>query len=144
MRVSKATEDDLLAIESIEGECFGLEAWTRDMIKSDFNVRSLYQVVRTDEDDIAGYASLLLLDTEAELLRIAVRKRYRKKGYGKALMSAIIGLCEDKGFEKLYLEVKDSNEPAMSLYKAFGFCEVARRKEYYKDGADAVIMSRIL
>ncbi len=143
MRVSKATEDDLRAIESIEGECFGIEAWTRDMIKSDFNVRSFYQVIRTDEDDVAGYASLLLLDTEAELLRIAVRKRYRKKGYGKALMSAVIEYCEDKGFEKLYLEVKDSNEPAMLLYKSFGFCEVARRKGYYKDG-DAVIMSRIL
>ena len=114
------------------------------MIQSDFNQRSLYKVVRTDDGDIAGYISLLLLEGEAELLRIAVKKRYRKKGFGKALLEAVIEECNDRALEKLYLEVKDTNEQAKRLYLSEGFCEVARRKAYYKDGADAVIMSRLL
>ena len=143
MRVECAVEGDLKEIVAIEGECFGDEAWTKEMIQSDFNQRSLYKVVRTD-GDIAGYISLLLLEGEAELLRIAVKKRYRKKGFGKALLEAVIEECNDRALEKLYLEVKDTNEQAKRLYLSEGFCEVARRKAYYKDGADAVIMSRLL
>lgn len=144
MLIEKAIAEDLNEIVSIEGECFGSEAWTREMIKSDFNDRSLYKIVRTDEGQIAGYVSLLLLEAEAELLRIAVKKRYRKKGYGKALLQDVIQECYSRALEKMYLEVKDSNEPAKSLYLAEGFCEVARRKAYYPDGSDAVIMSRML
>ena len=142
--VRDAVKGDLGIIESIEQECFGDEAWSKDMLLGDFNVRSHYKVANTEDGDVAGYASMLLLEGEAEILRIAVRKRYRKKGFGTALLNAIIEECYSRAFEKLHLEVKDSNEPAKAMYIKAGFYEVARRKAYYPDGSDAVIMSRLL
>ena len=45
-----------------------------------------------------------------------------------------------KKVEQIHLEVSEKNTAALALYEKSGFREIARRRKYYKDGSDAVVM----
>jgi ribosomal-protein-alanine N-acetyltransferase len=55
-------------------------------------------------------------------------------------MDFLLGLCRRWGMRDLFLEVRVSNRPAVSLYEGFGFSEMAVRARYYPDGEDARVM----
>lgn len=83
---------------------------------------------------------------EAEILTIAVRRRYRRSGFGRKLLQHHMAQLAAFGVETLFLEVEDGNRPARILYEKRGFSEVGRRNAYYKkpDGtaAAAIVMRR--
>lgn len=81
---------------------------------------------------------------EVSLLNIAVAPSEQGKGYGKALLNHFLEQCESRQAESAWLEVRESNQAAVSLYLAEGFNEVDRRRDYYpteQGREDAVIMS---
>ncbi|AFZ71038.1 ribosomal-protein-alanine acetyltransferase [Caldisphaera lagunensis DSM 15908] len=79
------------------------------------------------------------------VISIAVLPEYRKKGIGTALLKEAISRMKDNyNAESVYLEVRVSNNDAISLYKKMGFEEVRIIKEYYRDGEDAYVMVKIL
>ena len=151
MTIKIATKDDLHDISNIEGECFGSSAYTESMLETDINGKSYVIIARTDLGEPIGYASALMLDlpdkedySEAELLRICIRKKFRKKGLGKQLLKSIIDECKARNFAKIFLEVSSINKAAITLYSEFGFYQVSTRKNYYQDGSDALIYVLIL
>ncbi|MEM1620073.1 MAG: ribosomal protein S18-alanine N-acetyltransferase [Fervidicoccaceae archaeon] len=79
------------------------------------------------------------------VISLAVAERYRRLGIGTALMKeAIEALKNVYKAREVYLEVRVSNKPAISLYEKLGF-EVTRRiPAYYHDGEDAFLMARAL
>ncbi|BCU70416.1 ribosomal protein S18-alanine N-acetyltransferase [Stygiolobus caldivivus] len=82
---------------------------------------------------------------KGHVVSIAVLENFRKMGIGTALlensMKAMKGVYEA---EEVYLEVRVSNSPAISLYKKLGFSEVKVLRHYYADGEDAYLMARPL
>ena len=81
----------------------------------------------------------MILD-ELHILNIAVNKKYREQGLATMLLKKIEQIF---GCGKLMLlEVRVSNSAAMSLYKKLGFKELYRRKNYYPDGEDAIVMEK--
>lgn len=91
---------------------------------------------------IAGFAAFRYAGDEAELLSLAVARKWRCKGVGGALLNAA---CEDLrniAVQHMFLEVEDGNAPALKLYRGLGFIEVARRKAYYPkpDGGAATAL----
>jgi ribosomal-protein-alanine N-acetyltransferase len=97
---------------------------------------------------IAGFALLRLAADEAELVTIAVDRKWRGKGIGRALLAAAFADLMLSPAQKIFLEVADDNAAAIALYRAHGFAEVGRRSGYYPrpDGtpATALVMSRNL
>lgn len=81
---------------------------------------------------------------EAEILTIAVKKHYRRAGFGKKLLQHHLSRLTALGIHALFLEVEEGNAPARALYERRGFVEVGRRNAYYKkaDGsaATAIVM----
>ena len=69
---------------------------------------------------------------------------FRKKGIGKKLVLEVLSMATKKGLEKVFLEVRKSNIPAISLYQSQGFIEFSVRKKYYFDGEDAICMQKEL
>ena len=65
-------------------------------------------------------------------MTIAVAKDARGYGLGKALMRAVMGDLYADRIPKLFLEVDETNEAAVSLYKSLGFKQVGEREAYYK------------
>lgn len=98
--------------------------------------------------DCLGFVLSRAVAGEAEILTIAVSKAARGSGVGAALLGHHLAALAAAGVAKLFLEVEDGNEPALGLYRRFGFVEVGRRASYYRkrDGttANAIIMRRDL
>ncbi len=91
---------------------------------------------------VAGFAMLRLLEDEAELLTIVVDPKWRGKGVGAALLRATMDDLLMTPVTRMFLEVETDNQPAIALYKAFGFAEIGQRKGYYAkpDGTAATAL----
>ena len=81
---------------------------------------------------------------EAQINYFVVDQKFRKRGLGSYLMSYLIERCEKLNLRKLLLEVSHNNAPAEKFYSRFDFSTVGIRKNYYKDGSDAVLKEKKL
>ena len=81
---------------------------------------------------------------EAQINFFAVNQKYRKKGFGSYLMVYLIKQCEKLNIKRLFLEVSLNNVVAEKFYSRFDFSTVGKRRNYYKDGSDALIKEKIL
>ncbi|MCA1992568.1 MAG: ribosomal protein S18-alanine N-acetyltransferase [Coleofasciculus sp. S288] len=79
---------------------------------------------------------------EAHITILAVHPDYQRQGLGKLLLYALLGDARRRLLEWATLEVKPSNQAALSLYQKFGFTEAGRRRRYYPTGEDALILWR--
>ena len=81
---------------------------------------------------------------EAQINFFAINQKYRKKGYGSQLMRYLITQCEILNINKLFLEVSQTNATAEKFYSRFDFSTVGIRRNYYKDGSDALLKEKKL
>ena len=81
---------------------------------------------------------------EAQINFFVVNQKYRNKGFGSYLMSYLIKQCEKLNIYKLFLEVSHTNITAEKFYSKFDFSTVGIRRNYYKDGSDALLKEKIL
>jgi ribosomal-protein-alanine N-acetyltransferase len=97
---------------------------------------------------LAGFVLSRRALDEAEILTIVVDSRLRRRGCGQRLLAAHLSQLSALGVIKLFLEVDESNQAALALYRRHGFVQLGMRKGYYvkKDGlrANALIMARAL
>lgn len=87
--------------------------------------------VLTSDNQVVGYAILLIVLDEVTLMDIAVSKAVRGQGAGKALLEFVIERCQQLNASVCFLEVRESNQVAKSLYLNHGFALLERRKNYY-------------
>ena len=140
MTVRVADEKDCLSIVELENSCFA-DAWSeKNVVESISNPNYAYFVL-DDNGQILGYFCTLTVADEMELLRIAVAPSARKNGYGYELMQKVVETAKEKGVEKIFLEVRASNTPAINLYSKSGFVEYMCRKKYYQGVEDALLFS---
>lgn len=79
---------------------------------------------------------------ETEILSIGVVPAARRSGTASALLQIIEQDIKQLGVKTIFLEVDESNIPAIELYKKTGFFNVGRRPHYYDNGHDAIIMKK--
>ena len=94
---------------------------------------------------VAGYAVFWAVTDQGELGNVAVAEAFRGKGIGTKLVEAVLERAAQRGVREVFLEVRTSNAGAQNLYKAFGFFEVGKRKNYYlQPTEDALVMKKVL
>jgi ribosomal-protein-alanine acetyltransferase len=102
------------------------------------------------EGRIVAYGVLMLAPGEAQLLNLSVVPDARRGGLGQALLAQFLDDARRLGAEQVFLEVRESNAPAIALYRHAGFEPVARRESYYparnadEPREDALVMRRAL
>ncbi|AUH50095.1 ribosomal-protein-alanine N-acetyltransferase [Chromobacterium sp. ATCC 53434] len=84
-----------------------------------------------DADALLGFALIMRVLDEAEVLNIVIAKEYQGRGNGLALLQAVLGDLRDDCCRRLFLEVRESNTPARRLYQRCGFHQCGLRKNYY-------------
>ena len=89
-------------------------------------------------DERGGFVLTRQAGGEAEVLTIAVLPGLQRQGVGSALLTAAIQACDGA----MFLEVAADNAPALALYDALGFEECGRRRHYYGQGEDALVLRR--
>jgi len=83
-----------------------------------------------------------LLD-EGHILDVAVHPEVRGGGVGRLLVEKVLEECRGNGASFVSLEVRESNLPAIALYRKMGFAEVGKRKRYYENGENALMMEYV-
>jgi ribosomal-protein-alanine N-acetyltransferase len=105
--------------------------------------QSRLKVVEAD-GRIVAFAVWWHVVDEVHLLNIVVHPAGRRAGLGRLLMNALVADAQAVRARALCLEVRAGNAPALALYLQYGFEIVGRRRRYYADGEDAVLMERVL
>ena len=127
--------------------CYELDSdtislWTKKQWHCEFNKRGIKVVAILLRKKIIGIYVVQTIIDEAQLNYFSIKQKYRRKGYGSQLMNYLIIECEKLNIKKLLLEVSETNSIAEIFYRKFNFLTVGRRKNYYKDGTDAVLKEK--
>jgi len=156
--------EDLEAVACLEGELFGAEAWSRDLLAAELKASHgpradrRYVVVESDAADHAadrdggvgldgprllGYAGLYHAGglSGADLLTIATIPSARGRGIASVMLIELVSTAREVGCPDVLLEVRQSNGAAQRLYARHGFVPIGRRRRYYQaPPEDAVVM----
>ncbi len=137
------TREDIPTVSALEKDCFS-DPWSTADFEGAFDSAVTEGLVLINDGQLVGYALLASVLEDADVANVAVAPNYRKKGFGKTLLKALLDRAKEKGVLRVFLEVRVSNAPAIALYKSFGFESVNVRKRYYPDGEDAFLMALAL
>jgi [ribosomal protein S18]-alanine N-acetyltransferase len=140
-RYRRMTGADLGAVIAIEDSIYP-HPWTRGNF-SDSLVAGYHCWIVECGGEIAGYAVVMVAAGEAHLLNLSVAAPWQRRGIGREALAFVLKLARDYGAEKILLEVRPSNQAAITLYASAGFAEIAQRRSYYPAGdsrEDAVVM----
>ena len=141
MQILPMEKKDAEALSLLDMEVFSVP-WSKKSFEDESANSLAYYYVAKEDDEIIAYAGFWHVADEGDITNIAVKKEHRKKGVASALLEVIIKKAKELGLELLTLEVRESNIPAINLYKRFGFLEIGKRKMYYKNPKeDALIMT---
>ena len=92
---------------------------------------------------VLGYVGSQTCFEDADILNVAVVPAARRRGIAAALMRELEVRLAPKGVERITLEVRASNIPAIRLYEGLGYTQVGLRKGYYeKPREDALILQK--
>lgn len=116
------------------------ERWGSDALRLLLEMPGAYALLLPEK----GFLLARVAADEAEILTLAVAPPARRQGVGGALLAAALVRALAAGAATMFLEVSVANTPARALYAAAGFAESGRRRRYYADGSDALVLSRRL
>jgi N6-L-threonylcarbamoyladenine synthase len=142
MEMRRLTSNDLGQVMLIEDALFEKEAWSEQTMAEELVAANTYYIGIFDPQ-LVGYAGLRIApaDFAADVLTIGVAAKQQGKGLGRRLMEELLSFAKRSGSEQVFLEVKESNQTAISLYTSLGFEQIDLRKKYYQpSGENAVVM----
>lgn len=140
--IEPGRKKDLEAVWAIEQASFS-HPWTRAMFQEELAKipATLYVLKGGSEKTALGYCCFWALSGELQLVNIAVRPDLRGQGLGRKLLNHLLREAQIRAAEKIFLEVRPSNQAAIGLYERLGFKVLYRRPRYYTpEGEDALVM----
>lgn len=142
IQIRMATPGDIEAMTALDAICF-TSPWSRASFEAELTTNRLawYLVAEDQTGKLIGYAGLWAIEDEGHITNVAVHPDYRRKHLGSILVDTLIGETKNEGLKRFTLEVRASNQAAISLYEKFDFVSAGVRKGYYEDNnEDAIIM----
>lgn len=138
---------DIEKVAILEANCF-VKPWPLNQIAYEFKgnpCAKVYVCVDKDEN-VLGYLDFMITFNSATIDRVCVAKEYRNQGIASALLEMMVKVCKEQKdvVEFITLEVRRSNEKAISLYLKNNWQKVVIKPKYYDDGEDAIYMIRSL
>jgi len=141
MIITKMMECHVPQIAELEKLCFN-DSWSQNSIASEMNNKLSLWLVAVENEQAVGYVGSQTVLGETDMMNIAVHPEYRNKGIATALITQLISTLAQWGSHSLMLEVRASNDPAISVYKSLGFVEVGRRRNYYRNPREDALILR--
>ncbi len=132
MQLVPMCEAHVTAIAELEKLCFS-DPWSENSIRYELTNPLSYWIVAMENDRVAGYVGSQAVLDEADMMNIAVHPDFRRRGVALNLIEALVSELKERNVHCLTLEVRASNDPAISLYQKLGFLQVGRRPNYYRN-----------
>jgi ribosomal-protein-alanine N-acetyltransferase len=154
-----ATAADIPAIIALEQQCASAAHWTepqyQTLFQNNMAAKSAQQFIlvmdenaedaslpRSEKSTLLGFLIAHKIDREWELENIAVALTARRKGVATQLAQQFLHHAREASGEAVFLEVRESNQSARTLYEKLGFIQSGRRKAYYQDSKEDAILYR--
>ncbi len=128
--IRSMNHEDLSIVSNIERQSYEFP-WSHGVFRD--CLLAGYQCVALERDaEVVGYSILSVAAGEAHILNICIHPTYRSMGYGEKLLDEILFRARSSSVRQIFLEVRPSNEHALSLYRKKDFHKVADRPAYYQ------------
>ncbi|WP_346292521.1 ribosomal protein S18-alanine N-acetyltransferase [Sphaerothrix gracilis] len=150
LQLDSLTETDLPQVLELDQRCFGgfwtLAGYRRELASSnsEFVILRLPEAViaPTPSPNLIGIGCFWRILEEAHITLLGIDPAYQQQSLGALLLGALLQQARQQEMERATLEVRASNQAAQHLYWKFGFQAVGRRRHYYPDGEDGLILWR--
>ena len=129
--------------------CYELDSntislWSKNQWVNEFKKEGIKVFCLSLENFVIGICVVQVVLDEAQINYFVVNQKFRKRGFGSYLMRFLVKQCERLNISKLLLEVSKKNVIAEKFYNRFDFSTVGIRRNYYKDGSDALLKEKNL
>ncbi len=133
--------EDIREVMDLEGLCFAYH-WTEEQFRLGLE-RGAYHILGLRLDGrMVGYAAFYVIEDDMEIMNLAVHPDFRRRGFGAMLLAEVLRHSQAVGAHQGFLDVKESNSPAIDLYRKFGFKQIGVRKRYYPDTHEDALLFR--
>ena len=140
--IKRMTEEDVAAVAALEGENFS-RPWSYDAFYKTLSDENYIVIIAKDTDALLGYCVLLCTGEEADITNVCTAPVARGKGVATEMLTVLMEEGLSRGVKEFFLEVREGNVPARSLYTKLGFEEIGLRKNYYEEPREhAVLMKK--
>lgn len=117
-------------------------AWTYEQLEHSLRLENVLCYVAKNDEKVLGFVLIEETPYDFDILEIVVDQELRGRGIGTMLMKKVLDYAKLTHKEKATLEVASDNISAISFYEKFGFSQISVRKNYYKNGNDALIFQK--
>jgi len=140
-RFSSLIERDIPQIIKIEHDCY-TNPWSAESFRQLLRDHATFSTVAIRSGTLlAGYLVYSIVTDELHILNLAISTAFKRKGLATMMLLHLHQLALLHGCQKAFLEVRESNRAAQSLYNKFGYLPISKRKDYYEDNhEDAIVM----
>ena len=154
MSIRSATPADIPAIIRLERQCASAAHWTEEQYRQAFQPEGVKRLVliaessvplRSHSDpagEVVGFLVARHLAAEWELENIVVAPTARRSRLGTRLLEAVFATARETKGVSVFLEVRESNVAARTLYEKSGFEQAGHRKHYYSDPIEDAVLYR--
>jgi ribosomal-protein-alanine N-acetyltransferase len=140
-QIRRASVADVPAVAAIEQACFS-DPWSPAGLAETIQYGTARTFVAENQAGVVGYIMARISGEEGEILNLAVLPRDRRQGIARRLLATGLEALLTEGVREAYLEVRESNEPAITLYRSAGFRPVGLRPDYYRNPPEDALVLR--
>ncbi|MCK0069316.1 ribosomal protein S18-alanine N-acetyltransferase [Kordiimonas laminariae] len=134
--VNVSDEDTIAAFSEVHQAAFAAQnenGWAEKSIKSSLETSGTAGFVFKDGEQTVGALMVRTVCDESELITVAVHPEWQLKGVGKWILSFMVDYLKGQNVATCFLEVRQDNLKAVSLYSKIGFVQVGLRRGYYQN-----------
>lgn len=140
IEIVKMKPEHIDFVAKIEELCIDTP-WGKEQIKKELENKKATYFCAVANENVVGYIGVWNIMDEGNITNIAVHPGFQRKGIGYALLEEMKKFAKEEKMLFLTLEVNEKNEKAILLYKKCGFEITGRRKKYYHNNDDAILMN---
>lgn len=138
--IVKLEKEHVPAVAKLEAELFSVP-WSAKAFADTLEMDHVFFYTAFADGQVAGYCGIYIAADEGEITNVAVAPQYRRRNIGQRLLQTVMARALQEGVQRIFLEVRSRNDPAICLYQNNGFQTIGTRKNYYQyPRDDALVM----
>lgn len=139
IKIDKLTKEDIPQVVLLEEQFLG-ETLGSEMLENELENEFMCFLSAKDNQKVFGYIGAYVINGELEILNFVVDGLHQRTGIGTLLFNELLNRYPDA--KSVVLEVREQNEKGINFYKKNNFNVISKRKHYYKNGDDALVMMK--
>ena len=140
INISKVETKDLISCYELDLK--SIKHWNKNQWEKELEKEYITALGIFFNNSLVGVCVIHKIYDEAEIRYLSIHPSYKRTGLGKKLIYQTLKECKKENIKRIFLEVSQKNQPALSFYDNLGFKTISIRKKYYKDGSDALLKKK--